>query len=490
MIKHKWMLLFLISSSLFFVVVDVTVLYTILPTLSYKLKLSSSEKLWVINIYPLVTSGLLPVSSILIDYFGCKKILIIGLIIFALSSFYAAFSLISFSLIFSRFLLAIGASLIMPTSLSIVRYIFVSSKERSFAFGIWSSIMASGAAIGPLIGGFLLKYFWWGSVFLVNFLIVFFTLPILIVLVPNFNVKLKKDFDFLSSILVFFGILSVISSLKELSNLFFSFFRFLFFLFFGFIFIFFFILRQRNRFYQMIDFLLFKDNFFSSGFIIAITIMSIIVGLEFSLSQILQLLFKLTPLKTSFYIIPIPFGSVLISPFVGFLLPYYKKKTIVFLGFFLIFIGIFGIFLCYKNYFVLFVMSLFVVGFGSGFLFTITSYMMMINVPIQKVAMAASLESIAYELGSVLGGIIFGGIMTISYSYFFIFSNDKLIKNNDFYDSFEKTLIFSSKIKSLEARFLMEKAVIFFENSFNITLISMMFLILLIIIFINRMLKD
>ena len=150
-------MLLLISSALFLIVIDMTVLYTVLPTLTHELHASASEKLWIVNVYPLVVAGLLPAAGMLSDRIGHKKMLLIGLPLFALASLCTTFSPNSESLIASRVFLAIGAAMMMPATLSFVRHIFTEPQERSLAIDIWAVVSAGGVAVGPLVG---VGYYW------------------------------------------------------------------------------------------------------------------------------------------------------------------------------------------------------------------------------------------------------------------------------------------------------------------------------------------
>ena len=160
--KGRWLILLVVSSALFLIVIDMTVLYTALPTLARDLRTSPSEKLWIINAYALVVAGLLPGLGSLGDRVGHKRMFALGLVVFGIASLVAAFSPTPAILIGGRALLAVGAAMMMPATLSIIRLTFDDEKERALAIGIWAAVASSGAAVGPLVGGVLLQYFWWG----------------------------------------------------------------------------------------------------------------------------------------------------------------------------------------------------------------------------------------------------------------------------------------------------------------------------------------
>lgn len=117
----RWLVLAIVSSALLLIVMDMTILYTALPSLTHDLGASASEKLWILNGYSLVMAGLLPAMGTLGDRLGYKKIFTLGLLVFAAASLTAAFSPVPFVLVASRVLLAVGASMMMPATLSIIR---------------------------------------------------------------------------------------------------------------------------------------------------------------------------------------------------------------------------------------------------------------------------------------------------------------------------------------------------------------------------------
>ena len=155
--KSRWLILLVVSSALFLIVIDMTVLYTALPSLARDLGTDASEKLWIINAYALVVAGLLPGLGTLGDRVGHKRMFIGGLCVFGVASLVAAYSPSPTILIGARALLAVGAAMMMPATLSIIRLTFNDERERALAIGIWGAVASGGAAVGPLVGGVLLE---------------------------------------------------------------------------------------------------------------------------------------------------------------------------------------------------------------------------------------------------------------------------------------------------------------------------------------------
>jgi DHA2 family multidrug resistance protein-like MFS transporter len=168
-------------------VLDNTILNVALKVLAdpeQGLGATQSELEWSINSYTLVFAGLLFSFGVLGDRWGRKRFLLIGLVLFGLASLLSAYAQDSGQLIAARAFMGVGGAAIMPVTLSIISNVF-DPRERGKAIGIWAGSVGLAVAIGPLLGGFLLENFWWGSVFLINVPIVLFGLLAVGLLVPE-----------------------------------------------------------------------------------------------------------------------------------------------------------------------------------------------------------------------------------------------------------------------------------------------------------------
>src|SRR4051812_3137376 len=145
---------------------DLTVLDLAVPALSADLRPTSSQLLWIIDIYGFLVAGALVTMGTLGDRIGRRKLLMIGAAAFGITSILAAFSVSPEMLIASRAIMGLAGATLAPSTLSLIFNMFVQPKERSIAIGVWMSAFSAGSAIGPVLGGLLLQYFWWGSVFL------------------------------------------------------------------------------------------------------------------------------------------------------------------------------------------------------------------------------------------------------------------------------------------------------------------------------------
>lgn len=168
---RRWWVLAVLCLSLVMIIVGNTVLNVALPTLVRELRASSTELQWIVDVYSLVFAGLLLTAGALGDRFGRKGALTTGLVIFGTGSGLAAFATSPVQLVATRAVMGLGAALVMPATLSILTTVFP-PRERARAIAVWAGLAGAGAAIGPIAGGWLLQHFWWGSVFLVNLLVI------------------------------------------------------------------------------------------------------------------------------------------------------------------------------------------------------------------------------------------------------------------------------------------------------------------------------
>ncbi len=164
---RRWQALAALVVSLLVVVLDNTVLNVALKTIQQELDATQAELIWAINAYSLVFAALLFTWGVLGDRYGRRRILVIGLTLFAGASLLSAFADSPLQLILARGLMGVGGASVLPVTLSIITVIFP-PEERGRAIGVWAAAVGGAIASGPLLGGFLLEHFWWGSVFLIN----------------------------------------------------------------------------------------------------------------------------------------------------------------------------------------------------------------------------------------------------------------------------------------------------------------------------------
>src|ERR1700729_371638 len=163
--RRRWWALAVMCLSLLTISLDNTILNIAIPALVKDLNASTSQLQWILDGYILVFAGLLLTTGSLGDRFGRRGALSAGLAIFGGGSLLSAFAGSATQLIFTRALMGIGAALIMPATLSLLTNVFSDPRERARAIGAWAAVAGGAGSLGPVLGGFLLGHFWWGSVF-------------------------------------------------------------------------------------------------------------------------------------------------------------------------------------------------------------------------------------------------------------------------------------------------------------------------------------
>src|SRR6185436_14291946 len=166
--KREWIGLAVIALPCLLYSMDLTVLHLAIPRLSVDLTPSSVQLLWIIDIYGFLVAGSLITTGTLGDRIGRRRLLLVGAVLFGAGSVLAAFSRSAEMLIATRALLGIAGATIAPSTLSLIRNMFFDPRERTVAVSVWIMSFSLGGALGPDLGGILLEYFWWGSVFLIS----------------------------------------------------------------------------------------------------------------------------------------------------------------------------------------------------------------------------------------------------------------------------------------------------------------------------------
>ncbi|MDX7986143.1 MFS transporter [Xenorhabdus sp. 12] len=420
----RWLVLVIISSALLLIVIDMTVLYTALPRLTHDLRASASEKLWIMNAYTLTIAGLLPTMGALSDRFGARKLFTNGLAVFGVASLMAAFSPTPGMLITARVILAFGAAMMMPATLAIIRHTFENPKERALAIGIWSAVASGGAAFGPVIGGLLLEYYWWGSVFLINVPIVFIALVFGLIFITKSRRNPEHTIDLIAAIQIMLGLIGLTYAIKEVSKLESSLEAAAIAGAIGLIFTTVFVRRQLRSPKPMIDFSLFRNRAFATGIIAAFSSTAALVGMELAISQRFQLALGLSPLQAGFLILPIPIAAFIAGPLAGMAIPKFGAERLMWLSFALTGLGTFGYLFGLQSGLLVQIVTFSIIGFGVGAAMTAASTSIMLNVPEKNAGTAASIEEVAYELGGLLGIAVLGSLMVAVYSASFTLPAD------------------------------------------------------------------
>jgi DHA2 family multidrug resistance protein-like MFS transporter len=197
---------------------DLTVLHLAVPRITEDLKPSSAQLLWIIDIYGFLVAGSLLTMGTLGDRIGRRRLLLIGAAAFGLASVFAAFSNSAEQLIASRALLGIAGATVAPSTLSLIRNMFLDDKQRTTAIAVWITAYSAGGAVGPVVGGLVLQFFWWGAVFLLAVPVMVLVLVLGPILLPEYRDPKAGRPDLVSAGLSLAAVLTVIFGLKQIAQ--------------------------------------------------------------------------------------------------------------------------------------------------------------------------------------------------------------------------------------------------------------------------------
>ncbi|MBN8867618.1 MAG: MFS transporter [Solirubrobacterales bacterium] len=414
---RRWAILAVICSSLLVVVIDVTVLHVAAPAISEDLDPTALQLLWIIDVYPLVAAPLLVTSGVLGDRLGRKRILLAGMVLFGLASIGATFAPTAEALIAARAVLGVAGAMIMPPTMSIIRDVFRDRDERVRAVGIWSAVSAGGAAIGPLIGGFLVEHFWWGAVFLINVPIVLGILPVAIRLLPESRAAEPPPWDGLAMAATVIGILGLAFGLKEGARYGFAEPEVLLSLLVAFGSLAWFTRRQLRAPHPLLDVRLFARRDFTVAVGCVLLSMFGLVGIEFFGAQYLQLVLGLEPLDAALRLLPLMLSTLAGGLLAARVLRWLGTRWTISLGLAGTGIGLVPmLFLGLADQYLLLWPAFLVIGFTLEIALVAANDVIISSVPADEAGQAAAIEETAYELGGGFGVAVLGSILAIVYT--------------------------------------------------------------------------
>jgi EmrB/QacA subfamily drug resistance transporter len=212
---RRWVILGVLCISVVIIVMDNTILNVAIPSLIRDLDASNSEVQWIIDSYTIVFAGLLLTTGSLSDKFGRKGALQVGIVTFALGSAMSALATSATELIATRAFMGIGGALIMPSTLSLLTNTFRDPRERGRAIAVWAGFSGVGVALGPIVGGLLLRHFSWSSVFWVNIPIAVVALVLGIFVLPTSREPNHSKLDPVGALLSIVGLASLLYGVIE-----------------------------------------------------------------------------------------------------------------------------------------------------------------------------------------------------------------------------------------------------------------------------------
>ncbi len=413
--KREWIGLAVLALPCLLYSMDLTVLNLAVPKLTAALRPTSAELLWIVDIYGFVLAGALIPMGVLGDRIGRRRLLMIGAAAFGCASVLAAFAASVEALIAARALLGLAAATLAPSTLSLLRCMFLDPIERTFAIGVWIASFSAGGTIGPLIGGLLLQFFWWGSVFLINVPIMLLLLAVGPKLLPEFRDERAGRPDILSATLSIATVLLVIYGIKhvaehgvdwEASTSIVA----------GLVIGAVFLRRQHRLTEPFIDLSLFRRIAFSAALVTNIVGFFVAFGSFLLIAQYFQLVIGLSPLVAGLWSAPSGIAFVAGAMLTPRIVNHIRPPRLIVICFVIAALG-FGLLTQTGRTHDLAVVATAYVVFSVALapVFTLASDLIVSTAPPERAGAAAGISEMSSELGGALGIALLGSVVTMIY---------------------------------------------------------------------------
>jgi EmrB/QacA subfamily drug resistance transporter len=414
--ERRWWILGVLCLSLLVIGLDNTILNVALPTLARDLGATNSQLQWMVDAYVLVFAGLLLTTGSLSDRYGRRKALALGLIVFGVGSTLSAFSGTSSALIASRALMGVGGALIMPSTLSILTNVFPAD-ERGRAIGIWAGVSGLGIAIGPIVGGWLLSHFWWGSVFLVNVPVVIVALILGRLIVPDSKDPSPNALDPVGAVLSIIGLVSLVYAIIEAPSHGWTSTQTLVTFGFALVVLAVFAIWELRSDHPMLDVTFFENPRFTAANISIVLVFFALFGSLFFLTQYLQFVLGYTPLQAGLRVAPIALVLMVSAPLAGRFVARFGNKALVATGMVAVAFGLgFLSTITVSSGYPHVLIALVILGAGMGTAMVPATESIMGSLPLAKAGLGSAMNDTTRQIGGALGVAILGSVFASSYA--------------------------------------------------------------------------
>ena len=410
--RREWIGLAVLALACLLYAMDLTVLHLAVPSLSADLQPSSSQLLWITDIYGFMVAGFLITIGTLGDRIGRRRLLLLGAAAFGVVSVFAALSTSPETLIASRALLGIAGATLAPATLSLIFSMFLDPRQRQVAIGIWITSFSVGGAIGPVLGGVLLERFWWGSVFLLALPVMALLLVLGPIVLPEYRAPDAGRLDLVSAAMSLLAVLALVFGLKRVAQdgigplavaavlvglaVGVAFAR-----------------RQLRLADPMIDLRLFRHRAFNASLATNLLGIFIVVGYFLFVAQYLQLVLGLSPLQAGLWSLPSAVGFIVGSNLAPRILRRVRPAYVIGAGLGSAAIGL-GVLTQVGGSrnadLAILAAGSFVISLGLAPVFTATTDLVVSSAPPERAGAASGISETGAELGGALGIAILGSI--------------------------------------------------------------------------------
>ena len=421
----RWWGVAVLALSVVILAIDMTVLNFALPAISRDLDPSGTQLLWIVDIYAFVIATLLITMGTLGDRIGRRKLLMWGIAGFGAASLLAAYSVSPLMLIIARALQGVAGATLMPSTLSLIKAMFPDKNELPRAIAVWISCYSLGAIIGPVLGGWLLEHFHWGSVFIINVPVAVAVIAGGLLVLPESKSSSPGKFDVAGAVLSMAALFGVVGALKAataglawwipallataallaagalVSHL-------------------------NNSPHPLVDVRLLRDRAYAMAVVINAMSSFLLVGAMFYLTQYLQVVLGISPVHAGLLLMPGMVASMAATMITGELVGKFSARPLLLIAITLAGAGLAmhvveasGIWPAVSSGTgaqVWFGASFILLGVGAGMIDPVTNTIILGSAPPEQSGAASALSETGYELGGAFGAAILGAVLVGTYS--------------------------------------------------------------------------
>ncbi|MFG6199957.1 MFS transporter [Nonomuraea sp. JJY05] len=410
--RREWTGLAVLALPALLASLELTVTNLAVPAIGKDLGASSTQLLWIVDIYAFLLSGSLITMGAWGDRIGRRRLLLIGAAAYGLVSVMAAYAPDAGSLIVARALMGMAGATLMPSTLSLATSMFTDARQRAVAIGVIVASVSGGTAIGPLVGGWLLDRFWWGSAFLPAVPVMVVLLALGPWLLPEHRDVGAGRLDLVSALLSLAAVLPVVYGLKQLAAdgltapsvaaivV-------------GAALAWVFIGRQRRLADPFVDLRLFSDRTFSVAAATLALGIFVLWGSNYAIAQYLQLVHGMSPLEAGLWTAPPAVGVIVGSTLAPRVARLVRPPLVIGVGLGVSAVGY--VVLTQTGGLSVLITGAVVVSAGLGPMMALATDMVVGSAPAERAGAAAAISSTAPQLGGALGIALLGSVITATY---------------------------------------------------------------------------
>ena len=414
--RRRWWALAVLSGSLLVISLDNTILNVAIPSLVRDLNASTSQLQWIIDGYTLVFAGLLLTAGAMGDRFGRKGALQLGLLIFGLASMASGLAGSANQLVITRSLMGIGGALIMPSTLSLLTNIFHDPRERAKAIGVWAAVAGASGALGPVVGGLLLRWFSWHAVFFVNVPIIIVLLLAGRFLLPKSRAEVSERLDPVGALLSMIGLVLVLWAVIEspTSGLTDPTVVTVFTI--GALVIAAFIAWELRIDHPMLNMHFFRNPRFTAANIAVTLVYFAMFGQMFVMNQYTQVVLGYSPLEAGLRMMPMSLVMICVAPMAPRFVYRIGTKIVVGGGLVISSIGVFIVSTVpTTNGYPHLLVGIVILAFGMGCVMAPATESIMGSIPREKAGVGSAMNDTTRQMGGALGVAVIGSILAAIY---------------------------------------------------------------------------